>query len=67
MLDCYQEPATPDEIASDLQEVAGLDRETARTSSANAAHWFRSAGLIVSEDQQPKESWRFHYPPAAST
>ena len=67
LLDCFVEAATPDQVATDLVDVIGLDRDTARRASANAAHWFRNAGLIVATDRDPMESWRFDYPPAAST
>lgn len=67
LLDCFSEPATPDQLADDLVDVVGLDRDDARRASATAAHWMRNAGLLMQTDREPMEPWRLHYPTAAST
>ena len=66
LLDCYRVPTSPEALATDLEEVVGLDAEAAMSAAIAATTDFQRSGLVVAEGQVPMPARELAYPAGAS-
>jgi len=66
MLDCFEEPLTPEELSRDLHTALALEEDVARRAANSTAYALQMASLIVAEGLEPPEVFRFNYPPSGS-
>lgn len=67
MLDLFEIPLTPQELAGDLVEVFGFEPTVASRSAWDVCYSLRMSGLLVPPDDDPRDGSQFFYPPVAST
>jgi hypothetical protein len=66
MLDCFEEPLAPRELATDLVAALGLDEEDALHSIGSFTDSLLRTGHLIPEGLIPMPADRLTYPPSAS-
>jgi hypothetical protein len=66
MLDCFEEPLTPRELADDLVAAIGIEPAVALESASSVAHTLLRSGHVIPEGMVPMPPHSLTYPPPAS-
>lgn len=66
LLDCFDPPATPQEIADDLVDAVGLDPQVALDTMRNITTKLLGSGHLMVEGLTPLPTSLLAYPPSAS-
>lgn len=66
MLDCFDEPLSPRELAADLTAALDMDPEVAERTALNLTHSLLRSGQLIPDGMVPMPASYLSYPPSAS-
>jgi hypothetical protein len=66
MLDCFEEPLSPRELAADLVAALGMDARSAERTALTLADSLLRSGQLIPEGLNPMPTSHLSYPPSAS-